>query len=183
MQIIEEHDGGRIKVVRGDIWETSMQVIVVPVNAMGVMGAGMAKEAARRYPEECSEFTKRCKEFRQIREEIAPAWRYMPKLDFRRAEHNTIGKWMSSILNGDSDSRLCMLTTKKHWKNTSTVALVRYGLAYMAREYLVGRQHLSVAFPALGCGLGGLAWSDVKPLILGYALLSSHPAVEVYEPQ
>lgn len=75
-----------------------------------------------------------------------------------------------------------MLTTKKHWKNPSTSELVRDGLSYMLGEFLVGRQHLSVAFPALGCGLGGLAWGDVKAFILAYALLSRHPAVEIYEP-
>lgn len=158
-RVVEEHDGGRIKVVHGDIWETSMNVIVVPVNAKGVMGAGMAKEAAKRYPEECNAFTMDCK-----------------------LDNGPPPAWTNLMFVHGKDVRLCMFTTKTHWKQASNMRLIRNGLCHMVKDPLVGRPSRSVAFPALGCGLGGLVWEDVKPLIVAYALLSTHPAVEIYEP-
>ena len=40
----------------------------------------------------------------------------------------------------------------------------------------------SVAIPALGCGLGGLSWGDVKPLIES-AFKDSDKQIVVFEPK
>ena len=39
----------------------------------------------------------------------------------------------------------------------------------------------SIAFPALGCGHGGLNWNDVKPLMKKY-LEDLDIEIEIYEP-
>lgn len=41
----------------------------------------------------------------------------------------------------------------------------------------------SIAFPALGCGLGGLNWLEVKGLMVDFAKALPEMHVIVYEPQ
>ena len=54
--------------------------------------------------------------------------------------------------------------TKKHWGPSSQIEYIRDGLVDLIVQ--VRLRHInSIAIPALGCGLGGLAWSDVRPLI------------------
>ena len=55
--------------------------------------------------------------------------------------------------------------TKDHWRNPSLLAHVEEGL----RELASAIQHHgipSIAVPPLGCGLGGLDWHTVRPLII-----------------
>jgi len=40
----------------GSIFDSTAQVLVCPVNCVGVMGAGLAKEFKRRFPEESSQY-------------------------------------------------------------------------------------------------------------------------------
>lgn len=54
--------------------------------------------------------------------------------------------------------------TKRLWREPSRIEWVRSGLADLASQILdIGVT--SVGIPALGCGLGGLKWWDVEPLI------------------
>jgi len=71
--------------------------------------------------------------------------------------------------------------TKKHWRSPSKLEYVEAGLADLVtkiRELQIG----SIAIPPLGCGHGGLDWSDVKPRIVD--ALGSIPDVRVvlFEP-
>lgn len=54
--------------------------------------------------------------------------------------------------------------TKKHWRDPSRLQYVTTGLSAPVDE-VRARGIRSIAVPPLGCGNGGLAWSDVKPLI------------------
>lgn len=71
--------------------------------------------------------------------------------------------------------------TKQHWRGKSLMHWVVDGLADL-RRFIVENDVRSIAIPALGAGLGGLEWVDVKPRI-GEALVGLD-AVEVfvYEP-
>jgi O-acetyl-ADP-ribose deacetylase (regulator of RNase III) len=54
--------------------------------------------------------------------------------------------------------------TKRHWRSASRIEDIEAGLAALASE--VRRLRLaSIAIPPLGCGLGGLRWTAVRPLI------------------
>ncbi len=56
------------------------------------------------------------------------------------------------------------------------------GLKHLASSYeKMGIQ--SIAMPALGCGLGGLKWSEVQPLIVNHLGALPDLDVYVYEPQ
>jgi O-acetyl-ADP-ribose deacetylase (regulator of RNase III) len=71
--------------------------------------------------------------------------------------------------------------TKRHWRAKSRIEDIDTGLAALLADI----QRLavkSVAMPPLGCGLGGLDWSDVRPRIeQRFAKLSS-VRVLLFEP-
>ncbi len=109
-------------------------IVVIPVNTVGVMGAGLAKQAKERYPlaERAYRSALRldCLEIRQV----FPV--YLP------------------------EKSLLLLPTKKHWRNPSELAYVKQGLMSLTR-YMLREPFKRIAIPKLGCGLGGLAWTDV----------------------
>jgi O-acetyl-ADP-ribose deacetylase (regulator of RNase III) len=71
--------------------------------------------------------------------------------------------------------------TKRHWKDKSRLADIDAGLDALIVD--VERLHIaSIAVPPLGCGLGGLAWADVRHRI-GRAFAGLPDVrVIVYEP-
>lgn len=66
--------------------------------------------------------------------------------------------------------------TKRHFRYPSRLDDVRSGLDDQARV-VRERGVRSVAVPALGCGLDGLSWGEVRPLIV--EALSTLPDVGV----
>jgi uncharacterized protein YwgA len=79
-----------------------------------------------------------------------------------------------------SGVRIVNFPTKDHWRSPSRLADIELGLDYLAAhaaEWAI----TSIALPPLGCGNGGLEWSEVGPLI--YQKLHGLPIdVEVYAP-
>jgi O-acetyl-ADP-ribose deacetylase (regulator of RNase III) len=71
--------------------------------------------------------------------------------------------------------------TKGHCKSRSRLADIDSGLRDL-RRVLQELEIASVAVPPLGCGLGGLSWSDVRPRIED-ALADLPSRVLVHEPQ
>lgn len=79
-----------------------------------------------------------------------------------------------------SGTRIINFPTKGHWRSSSRLADIDRGLDYLA-SHAAEWGITSLALPPLGCGNGGLAWSEVGPLI--YAKLQALPIdVEVYAP-
>ncbi len=55
--------------------------------------------------------------------------------------------------------------TKQHWRDQADLDAIGAGLEALAR--LVPSCNIkTLAVPALGCGLGGLAWDVVRPLMV-----------------
>jgi hypothetical protein len=54
--------------------------------------------------------------------------------------------------------------TKQHWKGKSRIEWIKAGLDDLV-EVINTKRIQSIAIPPLGCGLGGLDWNDVRPLI------------------
>lgn len=62
------------------------------------------------------------------------------------------------------------LATKNRIQDSSDTVLIGYGLSHLRQQLCaltVSQPDLAlrVAIPALGCGLGGLDWADIEPLI------------------
>jgi O-acetyl-ADP-ribose deacetylase (regulator of RNase III) len=54
--------------------------------------------------------------------------------------------------------------TKRHWRGSSKIEDIEAGLKALVEE--TRRRHLrTIAVPALGCGLGGLDWKVVRPMV------------------
>lgn len=146
---------GMFKATIGDLFSSRAQTLVNTVNCVGVMGKGVALEFKKRWPAMFDDYQRRC-ERKQLR--LGEPYLY----------RDTAG---TSIIN---------FPTKDHWRSPSRIADIEQGLAYLvahAREWEID----SLALPPLGCGNGGLAWSEVGPLI--YRRLQGLPFdIEVYAP-
>jgi len=70
--------------------------------------------------------------------------------------------------------------TKGHWRSPSRLIDIEQGLDYFVAHY-ADWGVISVAFPALGCGNGGLDWAEVEPVISG-KLRDLPITIEVYAP-
>jgi len=139
----------------GSIFDSQAQTITNAVNCVGVMGKGIALDFKNRFPEMFSDYAKRCKN-----KEIALGRPYLYVTQKR--------PW---ILN---------FPTKDHWRNASNLQCIIDGLKFLQSEYR-NWEISSLAIPALGCGLGGLKWETVAPLLCEYGKKLDIP-VEVYVP-
>lgn len=136
-------------------------VIVLPVNTSLIMGAGLAKEAARRYPE-----------LGQLQSKIY--W----TLDFKPGTAQACCR---------ANKVFILAATKDNWRNPSQLAWVEAlcgsGKGSIA-DALQGVDVGSIGIPALGCGLGGLSYNAVGPLVTDLAtrLLNRGWDVTLYGP-
>jgi O-acetyl-ADP-ribose deacetylase (regulator of RNase III)/uncharacterized protein YwgA len=142
------------KVLIGDLFDSKAQTLVNTVNCVGVMGKGVAEQFKKRFPAMFDDYVGRCK-----RKEVRIGEPYL---------YRTAGV---QILN---------FPTKDHWRSPSRLKDIERGLDYFV-DHAVAWDITSVAMPPLGCGNGGLEWSEVGPLI--YRKLHGLPIdVEVYAP-
>lgn len=132
----------------GDIFSAGCAAIANPVNCVGVMGAGLAKEVRRRFPEACEPYFEACSE-----SILRPGGLVVGTAEF--AGSVRLPRFVFHV------------ATKRHWRQPSRLADVAYCLDALASTALA-MQVKSVAVPALGCGLGRLNWEDVHALMRGY---------------
>jgi O-acetyl-ADP-ribose deacetylase (regulator of RNase III) len=126
----------------GNILEATAEALVNTVNCVGVMGRGIALQFRNAYPDNYRAYKAACD-----RKEVVPG--RMFAFDLNRFENPKL------IIN---------FPTKRHWKGKSRIEDIESGLQDLVRalrEYEVK----SVAIPPLGCGLGGLEWREVRPMI------------------
>lgn len=144
----------------GNLLEADVDALVNAVNEVGVMGKGLALQFRAAFPASAGDYSAAC-----ARREVS-----VGRVFVTRSGQEQGPAWIIHF------------PTKKHWRDPSRIEWVRDGLQDLVR---VVRQHSirSVALPALGCGLGGLGWSDVRSLI--EEALHDLPGVEVlvFEPQ
>lgn len=144
---------------KGNIFESKMACLVNPVNTVGVMDKGLALAFKKKYPRMFRVYQTLCK--RRMLEVGAPwLWTYTP-----------VGV------------QVLLFPTKVHWRAPSKPHYIGDGLRTFAdrvHNNAYADPVTSIAFPALGCGLGGLDFeTQVRPLMEMY--LSELPIdVEVY---
>lgn len=143
-----------IEFKKGDIFTSTCEALVNPVNCEGVMGKGLAKAFKDRFPLMFPVYQKLC-----------------AKGEMR------IGDPRVGIYD---NVKIVLFPTKDSWRNPSKIEYIDQGLQTL-KEKLKPWAVQSLALPALGCGLGGLEWTDVKSLIVKYLGTESIP-IEVYEP-
>lgn len=146
-----------IREVTGDLFESGCEALVNAVNCVGVMGGGIALQFKQRYPAMFTDYQQLCQKGK-IKPGIPIFWR-----------QDILGRPVTSqwIVN---------FPTKDDWRYPSQMSYIETGLEELAK----GIKHFeiaSIAIPALGCGLGGLDWSDVAPRI--YRAFATLPTVDV----
>jgi O-acetyl-ADP-ribose deacetylase (regulator of RNase III) len=145
-----------VEQVEGNLFESGAPVLVNPVNCVGASGKGLALEFKRRFPEMEKSYRAFCR-----RGEMRPGrlhlWRNPPRC------HSVV-----------------CFPTKRHWRDRSRIEDIEAGLAAL-RDLCLGEDLGWVALPRLGCGLGGLSWDVVGPLVDHYLGRLPEP-VKVYRP-
>ena len=131
---------GGVHFMVGDMFALKADVTVIPVNCVGAMGRGVALEAKLRFPGLFKSYQDACN-----RKMLVPG---------------TLHIWSNS-----AGGQVVCLPTKLHWKTPSTYEYIETGL-HALQKHLSTLGPVRVALPALGCGLGGLKWSNVSVMIL-----------------
>lgn len=144
-----------IRVLIGNMFDGPAKTLVNTVNCVGVMGKGVALEFKKRYPAMFDDYVGRC-EAHRVR--LGEPYYYSDMLG----------------------TSVVIFPTKDHWRSSSRLDDIVRGLDYFA-EHVREWGITSVAFPPLGCGNGGLDWSDVGP-IMYQKLLALGIDVDIYAP-
>jgi len=137
------------------ILDSTAKILVVPVNCKGVMGGGVAKLFREKFKHNYVEYRDICLE-----------------------SNLTLGAVFAC---DDGDKIIFNAATKNHWRDDSSIDVVEKCLYNIRRGLEMYPNAESIAIPALGCGLGGLDWKDVEPLITEFAD-SVNIDVEIYSP-
>ena len=144
----------------GDILSSGLDAIMNPVNCVGVMGGGLAKRFKDCFPGNFLAYVSCCKEGG-----LRPGRSFI--FETGTPEPPRI------IIN---------FPTKDHWRNKSRLEFIEHGLKDLVSrigDYDIG----NLGLPALGCGLGGLDWRDVKPVILDHLTGLKNLDVYIFEPR
>lgn len=151
-----------IKYIEGqNIFNSKAEALVNPVNCSGIMGKGLALEFKKSFPEILTPYKQACKNSR-----LQPGILVLVHLLIQPDLFNF------------NRHKIVLFPTKKHWKGKSQIAWIEMGLIYLVEHYAEWNLK-SIAMPKIGCGLGGLSWNEVKPLIEKY-LEKELLEVEVY---
>jgi O-acetyl-ADP-ribose deacetylase (regulator of RNase III) len=145
-----------ITYTQGNLLDANVDAIVNTVNEVGVMGKGIALMFREAFPENAKAYMAAC-EAGDVK---------VGHMFVTRNPSELIGpRWIINF------------PTKKHWRHPSRLKWISDGMADLVR--VVERLGIkSIAIPPLGCGAGGLEWSQVRCEI--EAALSSLGGVDAF---
>lgn len=144
-----------------NLFDSDTDALVNPVNCKGIMGKGIALEFRKRFPECLIPYKQACEN-----RKLVPG-----KLLFVRlvVQPDLFGRKRPAII---------LFPTKDHWRDKSRIEWIEQGLIFLKNNYHEWSLK-SLAMPQIGCGLGGLKWEQVKPLI-GRYFNDEQIEIEVY---
>lgn len=139
--------------------QQDVDAIVNTVNCVGVMGKGIALQFKKKWPANFKAYSAACK-----------------------AGEIRLGKMFIFDLGALATPRYIInFPTKDHWRNASNLKDIETGLQDLV-QHIKNLDIRSIAMPPLGCGNGGLSWSDVRPVIEQYFASFTHVTVRLFEP-
>ena len=144
---------------QGNLLEADVDAVVNTVNTVGIMGKGIALMFKEQFPRNFEAYVCAC-----------------------GAGEVRIGKMFVTENKKLFGPRwIINFPTKTHWRVKTKIEWVEDGLKDLIRV-IHERNINSIAIPPLGCGNGGLDWSDVRPRIeAAFAEFDGVKAI-VYEP-
>ena len=143
----------------GDILAHDAEALVNTVNCVGVMGKGVARQFKKAFPENFRAYAKAC----------------------QRGEVNLGAMFVFETGTLTHPRTIINFPTKRHWRGNSRIQDIGAGLKDLA-HVICTRGIRSVALPPLGCGLGGLDWSTVRPCIENALASLNDLDIVVFEP-
>lgn len=123
-----------------DMFLSGCQVLVNPVNCVGAIGRGLAVQFRTKFPTMAKHYTEDCKRYKL----------YKPGDCIMYNENGTI---------------IANLATENHYRYGAKKEYIAKSLENL-RSHMEQAGYTSVAIPRIGCGLGGLDWNEIRPLIL-----------------
>jgi O-acetyl-ADP-ribose deacetylase (regulator of RNase III) len=126
----------------GDIIQADAEALVNTVNCVGIMGRGIALQFKQAFPDNFKAYATAC-----ARKEVQPGRMFVFETGFLANPKYIIN-----------------FPTKRHWRGKSRIEDIEAGLKALVEE-IRRRGIRSIAVPPLGSGLGGLDWTEVRPLI------------------
>lgn len=148
-----------ITYTRGNLLEAGSEALINTVNEVGVMGKGIALMFRETFPENTRLYEAACKSG-ELR---------VGKMLVTRDRDLTGEHWIINF------------PTKKHWRQPSKLEWIREGLKDLVR--IIREKGIrSIAVPPLGCGNGGLEWSQVRREIEATLGQLEDVDIQVYEP-
>ncbi len=148
-----------VDLTRGNLLDADVEALVNTVNCVGYMGKGIALQFKKAFPDNFKAYERACRA-----NEVRPGRMFV----------FATGTMMNPryIIN---------FPTKRHWRGASRIEDIRTGLQALVGE--VRRLGVaSVAMPPLGCGLGGLDWQMVRPMIESAFRQLPEVHVRLFEP-
>lgn len=128
----------------GDIFDSMAEYLVNPTNFQGPMGGGLARAMAIRFNGIEREYCRICKS---------------PKFAAKVQSYDYIAIWRAR----GGQNVICFPTM--NLGEPADLERVKVGLAKLA-GYMAKQTPTSIAFPKIGCGIGGLDWQNVKASII-----------------
>lgn len=146
-----------LEIVRGDLFDAKVDALIHPSNCVATFGGGLSRQFRNRFPEIVLPYQRACKS-------------------------GSIRPGHIHVYDRETDSPrfIISLPTKRHWRDPSKIEDIATGLDALV-DAVAALHIISVAIPPLGCGLGGLDWLDVEPLITA-AAARMNARVVVYSP-
>ena len=149
-----------ITLVKGDMFFSKMQTFTISVNTVGIMGKGLASRAKYQFPDVYVHYQDLC---RQRKLGMGVPFLYKREENFERV----LSEDTQSFVTENGSRWFLLFPTKNHWKENSPIEGIEKGLQWLLSNYKDLKIE-SIALPSLGCGLGGLDWKDVGPLMCKY---------------
>ena len=166
--------GANISLIDGDMFFSNLQTLTISVNLQGIMGKGLASRAKYQFPDVYVAYQDACRS-KRITATRPFLYKRESSLDDELADLET------PLVTSNAVKWFLLFATKRHWKDNSRMDDIEEGLKWVGDNYQ--KQGIkSLALPALGCGLGGLDWKIVGPLMCKF-LHGINISVAIYLPQ
>lgn len=147
-----------ISFAQGNLLDADVEALVNTVNTVGIMGKGIALMFKERFPRNFELYALACDN-----QEVK-----VGRMFVTESKELFGPKWIINF------------PTKMHWRSNTRIEWIKEGLEDLV-DVINEKKIRSLALPPLGCGNGGLNWSDVKPIIVK-ALADVDARIVIYEP-
>ena len=123
----------------GNIFESMADILINPINTKGVMGKGLALQFKNGYPEMFKQYKNLCSQ-------------------------NKLKPGGKLFIYERNNKFVVNYPTKIDYRNPSSVKIIGSSIDQL-KNFLKKHPQKTVAIPPLGCGLGGLTYDKVYPII------------------